>query len=96
MIHSLYNIKIYLKRKNFQSSSVSHFWTHDWLLFIIFPQYNMRNEICRRCGEDTTQIEKCTICHQVIKSLCPECNVVFDSYHSKCTEIDQLGKIVIE
>ena len=56
----------------------------------------MRNEICRRCGEDTNQIEKCTICHQVIKSLCPECNIVFDSYHSKCIEIDQLGKIVIE
>ena len=56
----------------------------------------MPNEICRRCGEDTTLIEKCPICAQVIKSLCPECNVVFESFHSECIEIDKLGKIVIE
>ena len=54
------------------------------------------NKLCRRCGEETVGAEKCSVCHAVFKYLCPECNVIYEDFHSNCSEIEQLGKVIIK
>ena len=56
----------------------------------------MRTELCRHCGEETIEAEKCNICRESFKFLCPECNVIYEDYHSNCQEITELGKVVID
>jgi len=56
----------------------------------------MRIELCRHCGEETIEADKCAICHEIYKFVCPECNIIFDNFHSNCTEKQELGKIIID
>ena len=56
----------------------------------------MRFELCRHCGEETIDTEKCKTCHEVFKHVCPECNIVYEDYHSNCVDNRVLEKVVIE
>ncbi len=67
----------------------------QWIIIKIFL-IKIMNKLCRRCGEETVGTEKCSVCHEVFKYLCPECNVIYEDFHSNCSEIEQLGKIIIK
>ena len=56
----------------------------------------MKFELCRHCGEETIGADKCKSCYEVFKFVCPECNVVYEEYHTKCTDAQTLEKIIIE
>jgi hypothetical protein len=56
----------------------------------------MQFELCRHCGEETMEAGKCQTCQKVLKFVCPECNIVYEEYHSGCTSAPLLEKIVIE
>ena len=56
----------------------------------------MQFELCRHCGEETIEADKCQTCQKVFKFVCPECNVVYEEFHSNCSDAPVLEKIVIE
>jgi transcription elongation factor Elf1 len=61
-----------------------------------FQRLDMQFELCRHCGEETIEVGKCKTCQKVFKFVCPECNIVYEEYHSDCTSTPILEKIVIE
>ncbi len=61
-----------------------------------FQRLAMQFELCRHCGEETIEAGKCQTCQKVFKFVCPECNIVYEEYHSDCTSTPILEKIVIE
>ena len=64
---------------------VSQMKTH---LIIIwnFKVLSMQFELCRHCGEETIEAGKCKTCQRVFKFVCPECNVVYEEFHSDCSD----------
>ena len=56
----------------------------------------MRFELCRHCGEETIQADKCKLCREVFKFVCPECNIVYEDHHTNCSDTRILEKIVID
>ncbi len=56
----------------------------------------MQFELCRHCGEQTIQASKCQSCLKPFKFVCPECNILYEEYHSECATAPILQKIVIE
>jgi len=56
----------------------------------------MQFELCRHCGEETIEADKCKTCQRVFKYVCPECNVVYEEFHTDCSDAKILKKIVIE
>lgn len=56
----------------------------------------MQFELCRHCGEETIAADKCQTCQKVFKFVCPECNVVYEEYHSDCSSAPILEKMIIE
>ena len=54
----------------------------------------MQFELCRHCGEQTIKADKCNICQRVFKFVCPECNIVYEEYHSDCQTVPVIKKIV--
>ncbi|MGI0064784.1 MAG: hypothetical protein ACREAL_07945 [Nitrosopumilaceae archaeon] len=56
----------------------------------------MNPKLCRHCGEETLGADKCKTCKQVFKFVCPECNIVYEEYHSNCTDTRILQKIIID
>lgn len=62
----------------------------------IYQSRNMEINLCNRCHEETITIEKCDLCNTVFKSLCPECNLLFEVSHLNCNEIPKLNKVILE
>ncbi len=56
----------------------------------------MQFELCRRCGEETMEAGKCKTCQRIFKYVCPECNVIYEEFHTDCSDARILEKIVNE
>ncbi len=61
-----------------------------------FQALTMQFELCRHCGEETIEADKCKTCQRAFKFVCPECNVMYEEFHSDCSDAPILEKIVIE
>ena len=56
----------------------------------------MPNELCRKCGCETREYTKCTICNQTSKYFCPTCNTqTIEQFHFDCVTKKQIGNAVI-
>ena len=61
-----------------------------------FQAKSMRLELCRHCGEETIEADKCKTCQEVFKFVCPECNIVYEEFHSNCVDNRVVEKVIIE
>ena len=61
-----------------------------------FKALSMQFELCRHCGEETMEVDKCKTCQRFFKFVCPECNVVYEEFHTDCADDEILEKIVID
>ena len=61
-----------------------------------FQARAMQFELCRHCGEETIKADKCKTCREVFKFVCPECNIVYEEFHSNCQDNRVIEKAIIE
>jgi hypothetical protein len=66
------------------------------IIIMKFETMPMRFELCRHCGEETIQADKCNTCLEAYKFVCPECNIVYEDYHTNCVDNRAVEKIIIE
>ena len=55
----------------------------------------MRNDSCRKCGDELKTKENCLVCHQPIKFICKTCHAeTNEQIHLQCILIDMDYKLL--